>query len=137
MKIVLDTNLLLVSISRRSETHLIFEALISGVYELCVSTEILLEYEEILARKMGHEFASEVLDLLLDLPNLRRVERYFEWNLLDDLDDNKFVDCAIAVGAHYLVSEDKDFRRLNEISFPKVSLLRKDEFLTLLTNLNG
>lgn len=40
MKIVLDTNLLLVSISRRSETHRIFEALLDGTYDLCVSTEI-------------------------------------------------------------------------------------------------
>ncbi|MCK6690779.1 MAG: putative toxin-antitoxin system toxin component, PIN family [Thermoanaerobaculia bacterium] len=136
MKIVLDTNLLLVSISRRSETHRIFEALLDGTYDLCVSTEILLEYEEIIGREMGATFAAEVIDLLLDLPNTRRVERYFEWHLLGDADDNKFADCAVAVGADYLVSEDRDFRRLEQVPFPKIHLLRKDEFLGLLESLS-
>lgn len=136
MKIVLDTNLLLVSISRRSETHRIFEALLEGAYELCVSTEILLEYEEIIGREMGAAFAAEVIDLLLELPNTHRVERYFEWRLLGDADDNKFADCAVAVGADYLVSEDRDFRPLARIAFPKINLLRKDEFLYLLESEN-
>lgn len=136
MKIVLDTNLLLVSISRRSEIHRIFEALLDGAYELCVSTDILLEYEEIIGRQMGAAFAAEVIDLLLELPNTRRVERYFEWRLLGDADDNKFADCAVAVGADYLVSEDRDFRLLADIAFPKINLLRKDEFLRLLESLH-
>lgn len=137
MKIVLDTNLLLVSISRRSETHLIFESLLEGAYELCVSTDILLEYEEIIGRKMGAAFATEVIDLLLELPNTCRVERYFEWRLLGDADDNKFADCAVAVGADYLVSEDRDFRPLDQISFPKINVLRKDEFMLLLKSLGA
>jgi len=132
MKIVLDTNLLLVSISRRSETHLIFELLLEGYYDLCVSTDILLEYEEIIGREMGSSYAAEVIDLLLELPNIHRVERYFEWRLLGDADDNKFADCAIAVGADFLVSEDRDFRPLKNIAFPKINLLRKDEFIRLL-----
>jgi len=135
MKIVLDTNLLLVSISRRSETHQIFEALLDGTYDLCISTDILLEYEEIIGREMGAAFAAEVIDLLLDLPNTRRVERYFEWHLLGDADDNKFADCAVAVGADYLVSEDHDFRSLAKITFPKITVLRKGDFLRLLESL--
>ncbi|MGI9160378.1 MAG: PIN domain-containing protein [Saprospiraceae bacterium] len=50
MKIVLDTNILLVIISCRSPDHLIFEALLEGNFHLCVSSEILLEYEEIIGR---------------------------------------------------------------------------------------
>ena len=137
MKIVLDTNLLLVSISRRSETHLIFESLLKGAYELCFSTDILLEYEEIIGREMGAAFAAEVIDLLLELPNIHRVERYFEWRLLGDADDNKFADCAVAVGADFLVSEDRDFRPLARVSFPKINVLRKDEFLNLLATLSA
>lgn len=135
MKIVLDTNILLVSISRRSEIHLIFESLLAGAYELCVSTDILLEYEEILGREMGAEFAAEIIDLLLELPNTRRVERYFEWRLLGDADDNKFADCAIAVGVDFIVSEDRDFRPLAHIPFPKINVLGKDKFLLLLKSL--
>jgi len=47
MNIVLDTNILLVAISRRSQFHAIFEAFEKEQYNLCVTTDILLEYEEV------------------------------------------------------------------------------------------
>lgn len=46
-----------------------------------------------------------------------------------DPDDNKFVDCAFAVGAEYLVSEDAHFKVLHRIAFPKLNLVTLDEFL--------
>ena len=46
----------------------------------------------------------------------------FEWNAIDaDPDDNKFFDCAVAAGAHYIVTEDKHFNVLEKIQFPKVA----------------
>lgn len=47
---------------------------------------------------------------------------------MQDPDDNKFVDCAIACNAKYLVSNDKHFRILKDIPFPKVELLTAQEF---------
>jgi uncharacterized protein len=41
MRIVLDTNILLVSVSDRSPYHLIFKSYIENKYSLCVTTEIL------------------------------------------------------------------------------------------------
>ncbi|MCB9352648.1 MAG: PIN domain-containing protein [Lewinellaceae bacterium] len=32
--------------------------------------------------------------------------------MIKDADDNKFLDCAIAAGAEYLVTHDKDFNIL-------------------------
>ena len=49
MKVVLDTNVLLTCLGRRSPTRAIFDALLSQQLTLVVSTSILLEYEEILA----------------------------------------------------------------------------------------
>ena len=46
LKIVLDTNVLLVSISSRSKHHWIFQRLLKEVYDLYISNEMLLEYEE-------------------------------------------------------------------------------------------
>ncbi|MCL2650497.1 MAG: putative toxin-antitoxin system toxin component, PIN family [Candidatus Azobacteroides sp.] len=46
LKVVLDTNILLSSISRKSPYGYILTALLENKYELYVSTEILLEYEE-------------------------------------------------------------------------------------------
>jgi predicted nucleic acid-binding protein len=46
-----------------------------------------------------------------------------------DPDDNKFVDCAFAAGADYLVSEDSHFRVLHETPFPQLNLVTLDEFM--------
>lgn len=51
--VVLDTNCLLQSLSRRSRYHRIWSDFVKGVYVLCVTTEILAEYEEILSRYMS------------------------------------------------------------------------------------
>lgn len=51
--VVLDTNVLLVSLSRRSKYHWVFRALIDEVFHLAVTTEIVLEYEEVVERHMG------------------------------------------------------------------------------------
>jgi putative PIN family toxin of toxin-antitoxin system len=132
MKIVLDTNILLVSVSRRSPLNWIFQLLIDEAFTLCVTTDILLEYEEKIEEHMGKEFAEEAMDLILSLPNLERAEKFFFWNILqNDPDDNKFVDCAIAVGADYLVSEDKAFKILENVDFPKVNWLNLEGFASL------
>ena len=46
-----------------------------------------------------------------------------------DVDDNKFVDCAIIANADYIVSEDSHFKELNMIPFPQVRLLSLAQFL--------
>jgi len=77
---------------------------------------------------MGIKASSLALETLLELPNVEKVEVYYRWNLIKDSDDNKFTDCALAAGAQYLVSNDKDFNILKMIPFPKISLLTIDEF---------
>ena len=48
------------------------------------------------------------------------------------MDDNKFVDCAIAANAQYIVSEDSHFKHLKNIPFPAVNVIRLREFMNLL-----
>ena len=60
MRIVLDTNVLLVSISDRSPHHWIYLGLTQRKYELCVTTEILLEYAEVIEQHMGTEVSESV-----------------------------------------------------------------------------
>jgi predicted nucleic acid-binding protein len=56
------------------------------------------------------------------------VTTYFKFNLLKDEDDNKFVDCAVAANADYIVSHDKDFKPLKKISFPIVNVIDTGNF---------
>jgi putative PIN family toxin of toxin-antitoxin system len=128
MKVVLDTNIFLVSISRKSPFHWIFEALLSGRFTLCLTNEIISEYEEIIAFHMGKELADATLKLLIELENVEKVNIYFRWNLIKDADDNKFSDCALACGANYLVTHDTDFNVLKKLGFPKVPIITAAEF---------
>lgn len=53
MKVVVDTNVMLVSFSRKSKYHLIFKAFVEEKYTLFVTTAILIEYEEIFGSIWG------------------------------------------------------------------------------------
>jgi putative PIN family toxin of toxin-antitoxin system len=129
MNIVLDTNVLLVSISPRSEFRWIFDAFLAEKFNLCVTTEILAEYEEIIARESNVELANLALQIIENAVNTSFITRYFKWNLIQvDPDDNKFVDCAIAANAHFIVTEDKHFQILKQISFPKVNVVDVQSF---------
>ena len=60
-----------------------------------------------------------------------RVSPTFFFNLIQiDPDDNKFVDCAICGNAEYIVSNDTHFNILKNIEFPKIKVVKIDEFLT-------
>ncbi len=133
LRIVLDTNVLLVSISSRSLSYWIFEGLKAGRFELLITNEILSEYEEIISEKLGLDIAKYVVRALLSLPNVQQIHPSYRWDLITaDPDDNKFVDCAVAGNAHALVTEDRHFRILNELDFPQVRTLRIEGFQSLL-----
>ena len=67
------------------------------------------------------------------MDNVFNVETYFNLQVINaDQDDNKFVDCAFASNAHYLVTNDKDYNVLKSLEFPKINVLKADEFLTIL-----
>ena len=133
MNVVLDTNVLLVAVSERSPFHWIIEQLEKGHYRLCVTTDILIEYNEILQRHMGVDVAELALKALLQLPNLVFVEKYYFWQLIpQDPDDNKFVDCAISASAKYIVSEDRHLRALKSDKFFTVEILSVVDFKAIL-----
>ena len=61
---------------------------------------------------------------------MQLVDPYFRLGLITaDIDDNKFVDCAFAAGADYLVSEDNHFNVLRSTPFPQLNLVTLDEFM--------
>jgi uncharacterized protein len=132
MKVVLDTNVLAVAISRKSRYYPIWQSLRKGDFEMLVTTDILLEYDEILTDYLSPEVAQNVLGGLELLPNLTLITKYYYWNLITpDPDDDKFVDCAIAGGADFIITDDGHFRVMKDIPFPRVVILTADEFLEM------
>lgn len=128
--VVIDTNCLLQIIARKSPYRPIWNAYIAGRYQLCVSNEILDEYQEILEQQITPTVAENVILLILNRSNTLLIDPHFRMELITkDPDDNKFVDCAFAAGADYLVSEDSHFNLLRNTPFPMLNLVTLDEFM--------
>ncbi|MBR2237218.1 MAG: putative toxin-antitoxin system toxin component, PIN family [Prevotella sp.] len=129
-RVVIDTNCLLAILPSRSPYHSVWTEFLEGRLEICVSNEVLMEYEEILSEKTSPYFADCIIQALLNRKNLVRVSPVWRFNMISqDPDDNKFVDCAVCGQAEYLVSNDKHFRALRDVSFPPVTLVTIQEFV--------
>src|ERR1700761_3369229 len=100
VRVVIDTNVLIPIISKRSPSRWIFNAIISGRINICVTTEILMEYREILEYKTNAAVAENILDFIASSPFVEKYEVFYKFNLIEqDSSDNKFVDCAIVSNA--------------------------------------
>jgi putative PIN family toxin of toxin-antitoxin system len=129
-RVVLDTNCLLQSLPSNSPYHKIWTEVLCGNISLCVNTEILDEYEEILSQKINNEVATNVVEAIARLHTTVYQEIYIHFGLIhDDEDDNKFVDCAVASSAEYIVTNDKHFNVLKSLPWPKINVVNIKEFL--------
>ena len=132
-RVVLDTNCLLASLSSRSVYFSIWQGFRSGFFTLCVSNEIIEEYQEIIARKTNASIARNVVNAIVESEYVEFIDPQFKLRLITkDHDDDKFVDCAFAANATYIVSEDTHFDELHTIPFPRILVLRINEFLNRL-----
>ncbi len=91
LKIVLDTNVFLVSLVSHLKYYWVFEKLINSKYELSISNEILTEYLEVVSQRYGLTETETKLDFLLLFPNVRLVIPYYHWQLIKNDDEFKMV----------------------------------------------
>lgn len=132
-RFVLDTNSLIQCISPKSKYRKIWDCFLRGEYYLCVSNEILAEYEEILERLAGIKAAKLVIEVIINNPCTQFYTPYFHFNLISaDPDDNKFVDCAVVANAKCIVTEDHHYNVLQSCDFPQIDCIGIDEFLRVL-----
>ena len=128
-QVVLDTNCLIQILGMHSKYRFLWSKFMANEYILCISNEILHEYEEILTLKASPLVADLIMKVLARSKNVIRKDPYFRFNLIEkDKDDNKFVDCAIICGADYIVSNDTHFKCLRNHPFPVVTVISLDEF---------
>ena len=133
MRVVIDTNCFLAIIPKISPYRPVFDSYRRQEFELAVTTDILEEYEEIFAQKMTPEIANNLLELIDRQDNTIYTEVYYRWNLIRrDPDDNKHVDCALAAGADFIVTNDRHFTDLDEIDFPVIRYISLQYFMALL-----
>ncbi len=133
LKVILDTNVFLVSILPHHKYFWIYETLREKEYDLLISNEILSEYYEKLTEKYGLENTNNAIEVLLTSTNVHLISPSYRFTLIkDDSDDDKFVDCAVAGNADFIVSHDRHFDILKSIVFPKVNVIKILEFKEIL-----
>ncbi|MBR1687723.1 MAG: putative toxin-antitoxin system toxin component, PIN family [Prevotella sp.] len=118
----------------KSKYHSLFLKFLQNRYTLCVSTEILFEYEEILRHKASAVAADLFMKVIARSVNVERKDPYFHLNIIkQDEDDNKFVDCAFVCQADFIVTDDNHFIEAAQSEFPQFRIVKLDEFADMMT----
>jgi putative PIN family toxin of toxin-antitoxin system len=133
MTVCIDTNVVLGMFGRAGPWLEMRQALFQNRLTWAVTTEILLEYEEVAARELGVN-AAELLIRFIDLleqtrGNVRRISPTFRFRLISaDPDDEKFADCAIVAEADYIITSDRHFAALTGLGY-KPRPITPEEFI--------
>lgn len=108
-RIVLDTNVLVSALISRSYPAMIVEDLIlEEKVEICISDEVMQEYVEVLRRPKFDRFANFRANAEILLSHIQEISLYFKPSqkveALSDLDDNKFLELAVAADANFVIT---------------------------------
>ena len=130
IKVVLDTNVFVSSFFGGNPRKVV-DLWKTGEVILCLSKPIIDEYIEVLQR-LGLQDERELSELLglfgrgfhvvftAKTPELHVVE--------DDPDDNKFIECAVALKADFIISGDKALTAIHD--YMGINIVNPKEFIT-------
>ncbi len=133
MTVCLDTNVLPGMFGRAAPLLPLRSGLLARRFTWALSTEILLEYEEIVAREMGAGAVERLMQFIEFVEQargvIRRISPSFRFHLItDDADGDKFADCAIAAEADFIITDDRHFDVLRGSGY-KPQPVRPAEFI--------
>ena len=127
MRIVIDTNVVASGIVFGGKPERLLELAIKNDVEMCVSPQILAEYDEIIARLSAKYPNRAIAISLKDLTdNALLVSPSQTVTVCRDPDDNKFIECAMEGKCLYIVSGDNDLLDLR--SYADVEIVTVAEF---------
>ena len=117
MIVVIDTNALLPTLCTTHPFHVIFQAWARGEFAWALTTEAMLEYEEIARPRLGDLRWNHFTRILERVgrrhKNVIHIAPTFRFRTIThDADDDKFADCAITAEADYIITEDRHFQAL-------------------------
>ena len=127
MRIVIDTNVVASGIVFGGKPEWLLELAIKNDVEMCVSPQILAEYDEIIARLSAKYPNRTIAISLKDLTdNALLISPSQTITVCRDPDDNKFIECAMEGKCLYIVSGDNDLLDLR--SYADVEIVTVAEF---------
>ena len=137
LRVVLDTNVLMVSFLPHHKYFWLYEALENAQFTLILSNEILEEYYEKISERYNTALADMLTFALPNLKNAVKISPTYRFLLIEsDPDDDKFVDCAVTGNADFIVTQDKHFNILKTVAFPIVEVVNIEEFKEILKRAN-
>ena len=129
IKVVLDTNVFISAILFGGNSRIILNEVIAGKLKLFISEEILIEIQDVLARKK-FDFSPEITRYIItEIEQISEiVYPKIEHNIvLKNPDDNMIIDCAIESKVDYIISGDKDLQDI--IFYKKIEIISPEDFL--------
>ncbi len=130
LKVVLDTNVLVSALLNGDGPPAFILSLVRRrMVRLCLSLEILEEYEAVLNRKKFRHIRNEGLAIISSLAGQAlRVETNTKINLVtSDPADNKFIECAVEAEADFLITGNN--KHFPFRSYQKIQIVSPREFI--------
>ena len=134
LKAVVDTSVFIAGLIKDSTCRRVLKALQESQFTLVVSSETFEEFLEVISRRkfhhiIDHSVASRLVKVIqsqaiLVKPSVRVI------NVVDDPDDNCFLEAALEGQVDCMVSVDNHLLSLD--SFRNIPILRPAQFLALL-----
>lgn len=128
MKIVIDTNVIMSAIFFEGKPKAVTDLVLNDQVVSFANDQIVCEYDS----KIG-----VIRDKVKIEPNLKYFDDFknkivvtknkSNINICRDIDDNKFIECAVDNGCLYIVSDDKDLTAIK--NFKEIKILSVADFL--------
>jgi putative PIN family toxin of toxin-antitoxin system len=114
IRVVIDTNVVFEGLTKQGgAAGFIVDAWLAGLIQVCVSTALVYEYEDVLSRKLSEirwQRLQPVLSALLGKVEFTVI--YYSWRPTSpDPGDDFVIDCAMNAGAIVVTSNTRDFQR--------------------------
>lgn len=117
MKVVIDTNIVVSAVLKDRDSELVIRFIIAHPeYEWVGSRDILTEYTEVLQRpkfRLPDALVQEWTELFTAVITLVEVSMTVDFPR--DQKDARFLACAIAADADYLITGDRDFTEAHKL----------------------
>lgn len=129
MRVVIDTNVFVSSFFGGNPRKII-DMWKTGKVSLCLSGDILDEYVEVL-RRLGLDGEGELGELLMLFSRGANIAFTSKTRKIiavrDDPDDDKFIECAVALKAEAIITGDRALRKIRE--YAGIEILTPAEFV--------